>query len=133
MLTVHEATEQAVVRAKTLETAGESRVGDREAEERAIQKELLDLGQLPPETAEFGVKFSHLADVVADHLEAEEREELPHLLAHYTAAERAQMGRSFIQASRWAPTNPASIFAHSRATHGLLGPVSALLHRVRAE
>ncbi|MGE5612745.1 MAG: hemerythrin domain-containing protein [Bacillota bacterium] len=130
-LTAHEAAEQAVVRPSTLETAGESKVGDREAEERAIKEELLDIGQLPPGTEEFGIKFSHLADVIGHHFEAEEREELPYLLTRYTSAERERLGRSFLRATRWAPTDPASIFAAPRATHSLLGPVSALLHRRR--
>lgn len=131
VLTAHEASEQAILRPMTLETAGESTVGDRGAEERAIRTALLDLARLPTASAEFEVRFSHLSRLVAAHLEAEEREEFPHLLAHYDSAERQVLGRRFIEGGRLAPTAPGDVLANPTAARIVLRPLAALVQRTK--
>jgi hypothetical protein len=131
LLTAHEASEHAIVRQMTLETAGESTIGDREAEERSVRTALLDVSRLPVTSAEFEVRFSHLASLLRAHLDAEEREEFPHLLAHFDAEERLVLGRRFVAAGKLAPSAPSGVLAKPAGARIVLRPLAALVQRTK--
>lgn len=131
LLAVHEAAEQVVVRPRSRVTAGESVANDRDAEEKAAAKALVQLEEIPIDTHEFDAQFAAFAQSVTEHADAEEAQEFPRILIHYDAEERLRLGTLLTQAETLAPTHPHPSLAGSKTKQILLGPFASLLDRAK--
>lgn len=133
MLVAHETAEEQVlypalgIIADQLEPTIQARLAEQaEAGELARQLEDLD-----PGSAELDPVLTRLAASVRRHAAAEEREVLPLVAEHEQTLDRPGLGARYERAKRTAPTHSHPGAPDRRPGNLLLGPVAALIDRVR--
>ena len=131
LVAVHEAAEEAVVRPRTLLTAGEAVVDQRNAEERGLTQALADLESCDIDSTEFDDHFAEFAQAMDEHNNAEESEEFARLLQACDSLERGRIGAMFLQAERLAPAHPHPHLAGSPARQRVLAPFATLLDHAK--
>lgn len=132
LLAIHETAEEEVVRplSRSLLEAGEAVAADRVEEERLAKEKLAELETLGTDHAEFLPKLTLLRRAVLEHARAEERYELSKL-RHVAEPQRLQTAAHALRAAEaLAPTHPHP-GVESTATNLTVGPVLALMDRVR--
>ncbi len=129
----HEVAEEVVVYPTIRSEApdGEAEVGPRLKEQQQAEEMLASMEKLDPESAEFGQKLSQLRDDVLEHAEAEEKNIFPLLRALEREEERARLGARYKKAKASAPTHPHPHAPDTPPGNKLLGPVAALVDKVR--
>ncbi|MCL2543012.1 MAG: hemerythrin domain-containing protein [Nocardioidaceae bacterium] len=130
-LTVHETAEQLVVRPASKELAGEGVAEARLEEEQETTGLLADLDRMAVTDPEFHQRLVTFEEVVERHLAAEEREELPPLLAGSTPEERQRMGRMLTATERLAPTRPHPTTTGNAVATVVTAPVASVIDRAR--
>lgn len=129
-LAVHETAEEMILRPVTARTDAE--VADaRNREEAESNVVLAELEHLDVTSAEFGDRLRAFQEMVVDHAEAEEREELPRVLETCDQPMRLVMGKALLAAEAVAPTHPHPSTAGSPAAQWVAGPVASLVDRTR--
>ncbi|NHC21803.1 hemerythrin domain-containing protein [Nocardioides sp. IC4_145] len=129
-LAVHETAEEMILRPVTARTdAGVADARNREEAESNVV--LAELEHLDVASAEFGDRLRAFQEMVVDHAEAEEREELPRILETCDQPMRRVMGKALLAAEAVAPTHPHPSTAGSPAAQWIAGPVASLVDRTR--
>jgi hemerythrin superfamily protein len=132
-LAVHETAEEEIVHPRTrrLVDGGDDIVDARVAEEDEAKKALAALERAGLDDPEFEGRYFALKGDVLAHADAEEREELPALRECTTDEDRRRMGSIFDIAKATAPTHAHALAPESATGNLVIGPVVALMDRVR--
>jgi hemerythrin superfamily protein len=132
-LAVHETAEEEIVhpQVRRLVDGGDDIVDKRVAEEDEAKKGLADLENLGADAPEFDSRVRAFMQKVLSHAEAEEREELPELRTAADDDVRRRMARIYHIAKSVAPTHAHKMAPESATGNVLIGPVVALMDRVR--
>jgi hemerythrin superfamily protein len=129
-LAVHETAEEEVVHPAVRRTSTE--VVEQRLSEESKGKDLLhQLEEMGVEDARFQDTFATLEQEVLRHAEREEQEELPLLRRSVNEDELRAMARMFRAAENTAPTHPHPHSPESATGNLLVGPVVAIVDRVR--
>jgi len=131
LLAVHEAGEEAVLRPVSQKAAGEQVADARDAEEKEANDALSVLEKLDVTGIEFAVKFAEFQKAVLAHAEHEEAEEFPAVRALCSPPELQEMGRRLLEAESRAATHPRTSTAGSSAAQKVMGPLAAMVDKVR--
>jgi hemerythrin superfamily protein len=132
-LAVHETAEEEIVhpQVRRLVDGGDDIVDERLAEEDAAKKELADLEKLGADDDDFESRVRAFMEKVFSHADAEEGEELPALRTAADDDTRRRMARIYHMAKTVAPTHAHKMAPESATGNVLIGPVVALMDRVR--
>jgi hemerythrin superfamily protein len=132
-LAVHETAEEEIVhpQVRRLVDGGDDIVDERLAEEDAAKKELADLEKLGADDDEFESRVRAFMEKVFSHADAEEAEELPALRTAADDDTRRRMAKIYHMAKTLAPTHAHKMAPESATGNVLIGPVVALMDRVR--
>ncbi|MDQ6855074.1 MAG: hemerythrin domain-containing protein [Actinomycetota bacterium] len=132
-LAVHETAEEEIVHPQVRRwvDGGDDIVDERLAEEDAAKKELADLEKLGADDDEFESRVRAFMEKVFSHADAEEGEELPALRTAADDDTRRRMARIYHMAKTVAPTHAHKMAPESATGNVLIGPVVALMDRVR--
>ena len=133
MLVAHEVAEEEVLypALRVVTDQVEPTIQARLAEQSEAEELLQQLEDLDPASAEFGSTFTRLSVAVRVHAAAEEHEVLPLIAELEQALDRPGLGARYEQAKRVAPTHPHPHAPDRPPGNLLLGPVAALVDRVR--
>jgi hemerythrin superfamily protein len=132
-LAVHETAEEEIVHPQVRRwvDGGDDIVDERLAEEDAAKKELADLEKLGADDDEFESRVRAFMEKVFSHADAEEGEELPALRTAADDDTRRRMAKIYHMAKTVAPTHAHKMAPESATGNVLIGPVVALMDRVR--
>lgn len=130
-LAVHETAEEMVLRPATELAGGRDVAAARNAEEKESNVVLAQLQHLDPDSVDFERRLVGFREMVLAHAAAEEREELPVVLAHCDPDERRRLGERLRAAEAIAPTRPHPSVAGSPVAQWAVGPVASLVDRTR--
>jgi hemerythrin superfamily protein len=132
-LAVHETAEEEIVhpQVRRLVNGGDDIVEKRLVEEDQAKKELADLEKLGSDAPAFETRVRQFMEKVISHAEAEEREELPALRTAADDDARRRMASLYHMAKTIAPTHAHKMAPESATGNVLIGPVVALMDRVR--
>jgi hemerythrin superfamily protein len=112
---------------------GDAVANARVAEEAEAERHLACLEKMDPTSQEFTGSLQKLRGAVLAHAESEEGEVFPLLLAHVEEDVLIQLGQKFKSAKLAAPNHPHPHTPNSATANKLLGPVAALIDRLRDE
>ncbi|MGH9082705.1 MAG: hemerythrin domain-containing protein [Acidimicrobiales bacterium] len=128
----HEVAEEIVVYPALRDVPGGDQVaGSRIAEQSEAEEKLAAMERLDAESAEFADQFITLRSAVLAHARAEESTALPLLADHLPSERLVEMGERYQRAKRGAPTHPHPHAPDSPPGNLVLGPVAALVDRIR--
>jgi hemerythrin superfamily protein len=132
-LAVHETAEEEIVHpaARRYVDGGDDIVEARLAEESAAKQTLADLERLDIGDPNFTSRFRAFSTDVLTHADREEQEELAGLRASTSEQDRERMGKLFGVAKSVAPTHGHAHAPESATGNVVVGPVVALMDRVR--
>lgn len=131
LLVVHETVEQLVLRPVSEPLTPPGLANRRSLEEKEATMLLAELEDMDVGCEEFDQRLAQLESVVMGHARAEEAEELGPVLEHCSDQDRKDLGRRVLAAERLAPTRPHPALAGSPERERTLGPVAALVDRIR--
>jgi hemerythrin superfamily protein len=131
MLSVHEAAEEIVTHPNVTRHGGGDVVEARQEEEHAAKKLLSDLDGMDTTSAEFEAGVAKLRGEVLEHARNEEEQEFPLLLAEAGAEELEKMAAAVKAVEKVAPTHPHPGAGESAVVNATVGPLAALLDKVR--
>lgn len=100
-------------------------------EQSEAEKLLDDMEKAGVDSAEFATMFTRLRTDVLAHAEAEQQTVFPELSSSVGDDELRQLGKRYEMAKKVAPTHPHPHAPDSPPGDVLLGPVAALVDRVR--
>jgi hemerythrin superfamily protein len=129
----HEVAEEEIVRPLTKSSVPD---GERIAEERISEESKAEAILRQMEKAEVGSPewerlFATLRTDVLEHAEMEETREFPQLQAHVPADQLEDRAKRFESAKKMAPTHPHPMTPNTPGANMTLGPLAALIDRVR--
>jgi hemerythrin superfamily protein len=132
-LAVHETAEEEIVhpQVRRFVDGGDDIVDERLVEEDQAKQELADLEKLGSDAPEFETRVRQFMEKVFSHAEGEEREELPALRTAADDDTRRRMAKIYHIAKTVAPTHAHKMAPESATGNVLIGPVVALMDRVR--
>jgi hemerythrin superfamily protein len=132
-LAVHETAEEEIVHpaARRYLDGGDDIVDARVAEESAAKQTLAELERLDVANPDFMTRFRVFSTDVLTHAGHEEQEELSGLRASTSDDDRERMGKLFGVAKSAAPTHGHAHAPESATGNVVVGPVVALMDRVR--
>jgi len=132
-LAVHETAEEEIVhpQVRRFVDGGDDIVDKRVVEEDQAKKELADLEKLGSDAPEFESRVRQFMEEVFSHAQAEEHEELPALRTDADDDTRRGMAKIYHVAKAVAPTHAHKMAPESATANVLIGPVVALMDRVR--
>jgi hemerythrin superfamily protein len=110
---------------------GDDLAGRRIEEQAAAEELLARMEKLDPASVDFMAEFANLRDAVLEHAEAEEQTVFPALASAIDEDEQRQLGRRYEQAKAAAPTHPHPHAPDTPPGNLVLGPVAAVVDRVR--
>jgi hypothetical protein len=113
LLVAHEAGEKSVVRPVS-ERNSDGTADARRQEERRIASALAELARLDVGSGEFAEGLGELERAVSEHMDAEEREEFPFILAAVARERQLAMGSRLLEVQCAAPVRPGA----GRAANG---------------
>jgi hemerythrin superfamily protein len=100
-------------------------------EQSEAEKLLAEMEKALPDGTEFMQMFAKLRDSVLEHAEAEEQLIFPALAGAVDIAEQRHLGERYERAKAMAPTHPHPHAPDTPPANMLVGPVAALVDRVR--
>lgn len=128
----HEVAEEVVLYPALRRLPGGDAVAEsRVAEQSEAEEQLAKMEKLDAETPEFLTEFATLKASVLEHAKAEEDTAFMMLRGAVTADQRAELGQRYLKAKAAAPTHPHPHAPDSPPGNVVLGPVAALVDRVR--
>lgn len=129
----HEIAEEEVVYPALRRAAadGEAIADERIAEQSEAEELLKEMERTPVESPEFTTMFQKLRTAVLHHAEAEEQTAFPALSTNVTPDQLRQLGSRYEKAKSMAPTHPHPHAPDTPPGNILLGPVAALMDRMR--
>jgi hemerythrin superfamily protein len=128
----HEVGEEVVVYPALRQEPGGAAIAEaRLGEESAAERLLAHLERLDPTTEEFLGAIGDLESAVLDHAQREEAEVFPLLAANAERGYLALLGQKFKGEKLAAPTHPHPHVPDSPLIHTVVGPVTALIDRIR--
>lgn len=130
-LAVHETAEEMVLRPVIELAGGRDVAAARNAEEKESNVVLAQLQHLDLDSVDFERQLTRFTAMVLAHAAAEEREELPIVLARHDPEERRRLGQRLKAAEAIAPTRPHPSVAGSPVAQWAVGPVASLVDRTR--
>jgi hypothetical protein len=130
---VHESAEEQVVHPTARKNIkdGEPIVGARLQEEDEAKHVLSNIYDMGVDHPEFDMHLRMLADAVAKHADAEEKQEFAALRAALSDADLMRMAGAVRAAEAAAPTRPHPMAGESATANALAGPPLAVFDRVR--
>lgn len=129
----HEVAEEEVVYPALRRYAdGGDDLADMRINEQAAAEELLDkMEKAGVESPEFPAMFAKLRTDVLAHADAEEKTVFPELTSNVHADELRTLGKRYDKAKKIAPTHPHPHAPDTPPGNILLGPVAAVVDRIR--
>lgn len=128
----HEVAEELVVYPRLRELPGGDQVADaRIGEQSEAEQQLAKMEKMDAESPEFVRELAVLKVAVLEHAKAEEESAFSILAAHVTPAELVALGTRYTTAKDAAPTHPHPHAPDTPPGNVVLGPVAALIDRVR--
>jgi len=128
----HEVAEEIVLYPALRKLPGGDQVSDARIAEQSEAEELLaKMEKLDTETPEFVLDFAKLKAAVLEHAKAEEETAFAMLLGSVPPDQRVELGKRYAKAKEAAPTHPHPHAPDSPPGNVVLGPVAALVDRVR--
>ncbi|MGH8988632.1 MAG: hemerythrin domain-containing protein [Acidimicrobiales bacterium] len=128
----HEVAEEAVVYPSLRDVPGGDKVADaRIAEQSAAEEQLADMEKMDPASSEFVRALGTLQTAVLEHARAEEESAFGLLLGAVAPDDRVELGVRYVKAKDAAPTHPHPHAPDSPPGNVVLGPVAALVDRIR--
>jgi hypothetical protein len=133
LIAVHESAEEQVVHPSARKNIehGEPIVSARLHEEDDAKHVLSNLYDMGVDHPEFNMQLRMLADAVAKHADAEEKEEFAALRAALSDADLIRMAGALRVAEAAAPTRPHPMAGESATANALAGPPLAVFDRAR--
>ncbi len=110
---------------------GQSAVDHDTTEHKQLESTMKQLESAEPNDARFAELVRQLRDVLRDHVEDEESEQLPKLRAHLSQEQLAQLAGKVETAKKVAPTRPHPAAPNAELFHKLVGPGVGLVDRLR--
>lgn len=129
----HEVAEEEVVypACRRYVDGGDDLADMRIAEQSKAEELLAEMEKAGVSSAEFPAMFTTLRSEVLAHAEAEEQSVFPELSANVKADELSQLGKRYEMAKKAAPTHPHPHSPDSPPGNLVMGPVAAVVDRVR--
>jgi hemerythrin superfamily protein len=128
----HEVAEEIVVYPALRRLPGGDAVADaRIAEQSAAEEKLAKMEKMDAETPEFLTEFASFKASVLEHAKAEEDSAFMMLRGAVPADQRSELGQRYMKAKDAAPTHPHPHAPDTPPGNVVLGPVAALIDRVR--
>lgn len=128
----HEVAEEMVVYPRLRDLPGGPAVADRRISEQSEAEQLLaKMEKMDAESPEFVRELALLKASVLEHAKAEEETAFSMLEAGVTPDELVAMGERYVKAKDAAPTHPHPHAPDRPPGNVVLGPVAALIDRVR--
>jgi iron-sulfur cluster repair protein YtfE (RIC family) len=128
----HEVAEEVVVYPILRKLPGGDAIADaRVAEESEAEQQLARMEKMDPTTQEFLGAIKDLQAAVLEHATKEEQEAFPILLANEEGAYLIQLGQKYKGAKLAAPNHPHPHAPDSPTAQKVLGPIAALIDRIR--
>ena len=128
----HEVAEELIVYPALRELPGGDQVADARIAEQSEAEELLaKMEKLDAETAEFVRDLATLKASVLAHAKSEEDTAFAMLLGAVPPDRRVELGQRYVKAKDAAPTHPHPHAPDTPPGNVVLGPVAALIDRVR--
>lgn len=131
MLSVHEAAEEIVTHPNATRHGAGDVVEARQEEEHEAKKLLSSLDGMDTASPDFEAGVARLRGMVMEHARNEEEQEFPLLLAEAEPAELEKMAAAVKAAEKVAPTHPHPRVGESAVLNAAVGPVAALVDKVR--
>jgi hemerythrin superfamily protein len=128
----HEVAEELVVYPALRKLPGGDQLADaRIAEQSEAEARLARMERLDHAYPEFMGEFAQLRTEVLAHAKSEEAEVFPVLNAGYDGTTLVELGQKYLQAKLTAPTHPHPHAPDTPPGNKLMGPVAALIDRLR--
>lgn len=128
----HEVAEETVVYPAVRKVPGGDQVADARIAEQSDAEELLaKMEKLDPKSAEFASDFATLKAAVLAHATAEEQTAFAMLDADVAPDKRRELGQRYVKAKEAAPTHPHPHAPDTPPGNTVLGPVAALVDKIR--
>lgn len=129
----HEMAEELVVYpALRSDAPGGDTQADRRISEQSKAEEMLDaMEKMDPTTEEFTARFIQLREAVLEHAKAEESQTLPLIRSSEDPAKLETLGARYNKAKAAAPTHPHPHAPDTPPGNMVLGPVAAIMDRMR--
>lgn len=128
----HEVAEEIVVYPALRQLAGGDQIADsRIAEQSAAEERLAKMEKMDAESPEFVQELAALKASVLQHAKAEQDTAFMMLTGAVPADQRVELGQRYVKAKDAAPTHPHPHAPDSPPGNVVLGPVAALVDRVR--
>lgn len=133
LLAVHETAEEEVIYplVRSAVPDGEALVKARTEEESKAKDELSQLEKIGPDSAEFPSRLSGFKSMVESHAGNEEQQVFPALRQHVDAGKLTKARKMLETAESMAPTHPHPHGPESAIGNLLVGPMVAVVDRVR--
>ena len=129
---VHEVAEEEIVYPAFRRIGGTDQIAqERIAEQQEAEELLAKMEHMDATSAEFKQSLAKLHKAALDHAKREETEVFPRLIDSLDAHELEQLGAAYEMAKKVAPTHPHPHAPNSPPGNLLVGPVLALVDRVR--
>lgn len=128
----HEVAEETAVYPAVRDLPGGEAIARARVEEHAAaEQKLAQMEKLDAESDEFARQVIILRSVVLVHARAEETSAFVLLADNLSAGQRLELGARYLRAREAAPTRPHPHTPHSPFANVVLGPVAALVDRIR--
>ncbi|HVC14438.1 MAG TPA: hemerythrin domain-containing protein [Acidimicrobiales bacterium] len=128
----HEVAEEIVVYPALRQLPGGDQVADsRIAEQSEAEEQLAKMEKIDAQSPEFALELATLKSAVLEHAKAEEESAFMMLVGAVPADQRAELGQRYVKAKDAAPTHPHPHAPDTPPGNVVLGPVAALVDRVR--
>ncbi len=128
----HEVAEEIVVYPAIRKLPGGDSVADSRIDEQSeAEEQLAKMEKMDAESPEFVQALAALRASVLEHAKAEEESAFAMLLGAVPSDQRAELGQRYVKAKQAAPTHPHPHAPDTPPGNVVLGPVAALVDRVR--
>jgi hypothetical protein len=128
----HEVAEELVVYPALRDLPGGAQIADaRIAEQSEAEERLARMEKLDAESPQFVTELATLRSAVLEHAKAEEETALAMLLGAVAPDKRIELGQRYVSAKDAAPSHPHPHAPDTPPGNMVLGPVAALIDRVR--
>ncbi|HUJ64696.1 MAG TPA: hemerythrin domain-containing protein, partial [Acidimicrobiales bacterium] len=133
MLVGHEVAEEEVLYpvVRKYVDGGDELADERISEQSQAEQELAGMEKADPQSVQFMERFVALRDAVLEHADAEEQSVFPLLATSVEPSELEALGTRYQKAKDAAPTHPHPHAPDTPPGNLVLGPVAALVDRVR--
>ncbi|MGH8989326.1 MAG: hemerythrin domain-containing protein [Acidimicrobiales bacterium] len=128
----HEVAEEVVVYPRLRDLPGGASVADARIDEQSeAEQQLAKMEKLDAESPEFVRELGTLKAAVLEHAKAEEDTAFAMLRGDLSPDEQVELGKRYVKAKDSAPTHPHPHAPDTPPGNVVLGPVAALIDRVR--